>query len=182
MSNFNDKLQILLKTDSRFIDQEWDLLRNEVIDKAFKIDEKLIELLIGDDEVKSKFFCEIKGHWVFNINTFVDFIQDKNFLNDSYTKYKNKIWLTIDGKFLKERNEVSLVRPYKDCILEWWQDKEDQKRKEIFFNEILAQDEIDRLLDSKVLTSWKKYNKDGEQKVESFTRDENGTIKDNLRV
>jgi len=67
------------------------LLRNEVIDKAFKIDEKLIELLIGDDEVKSKFFCEIKGHWVFNINTFVDFIQDKNFLNDSYTKYKNKI-------------------------------------------------------------------------------------------
>lgn len=182
MSNFNDKLQTLLKTDSRFVDQEWDLLRNEVIDKAFKIDEKLIELLIGDDEIKSKFFCEIKGHWVFNINTFVDFIQDKNFLNDSYTKYKNKIWLNIGWKFLSERKELELVRPYKDSILEWWQDKWDQKRKEIFFNETLAQDEIDRLLDPKVLTSWKKYTKDWEQKVESFTRDENGTIKDNLII
>ena len=182
MSNFNDKLQTLLKTDARFLDQEWDLLRNEVIDKAFKIDEKLIELLISDNEVKSKFFCEIKGHWVFNINTFVDFIQDKNFLNDSYTKYKNKIWLNIGWRFLNERKEVALVRPYKDCILEWWQSKEDQKRKEIFFNEILAQDEIDMLLDPKVLTNWKKYNKDWEKKVDWFTRDENGTIKDNLII
>ena len=182
MSNFNDKLQTLLKTDSRFLDQEWDLIRNEIINKAFKIDEKLIELLISDDEIKSKFFNEIKGHRVFNINTFVDFIQDKNFLDDSYTKYKNKIWLNIWGKFLRERDEVSLVRPYKDCILEWGQSKEDQKRKEIFFNEILAQDEIDRLLDPKVLTNFKKYTKDWEKKVEGFTRDENGTIKDNLII
>lgn len=182
MSNFNDKLQTLLKTDSRFVDQEWDLLRNEVIDKAFKIDEKLIELLISDDEIKSKFFCEIKGHWVFNINTFVDFIQDKNFLNDSYTKYKNKIWLNIGWKFLSERKEISLVRPYKDCILEWWQNKEDQKRKEIFFNETLAQDEIDRLLDPKVLTNWEKYTKSWEQKVKEFSRDDNWNIKDNLII
>lgn len=182
MWNFNDKLQNLLKTDPRFLDQEWNLIRNEIIDKAFKIDEKLIELLITDDEIKTKFFCEIKGHRVFNINTFVDFVQDKNFLNDSYTKYKNKIWLNIGGKFLRERNEVSLVRPYKDCILEWGQSKEDQKRKEIFFNEILAQDEIDRLLDPKVLTNFKKYSKDWEKKVEWFTRDENGTIKDNLII
>lgn len=182
MWNFNDKLQNLLKTDPRFLDQEWNLIRNEIIDKAFRIDERLIELLITDDEIKTKFFCEIKGHRVFNINTFVDFVQDKNFLNDSYTKYKNKIWLNIGGKFLRERNEVSLVRPYKDCILEWGQSKEDQKRKEIFFNEILAQDEIDRLLDPKVLTNFKKYTKDWEKKVESFTRDENGTIKDNLII
>lgn len=182
MSNFNDKLQTLLKTDSRFVDQEWELIRNEIINQAFKIDAKLIELLISDDEIKSKFFNEIKGHRVFNINKFVDFIQDKNFLDDSYTKYKNKIWLNIWGKFLRERDEASLVRPYKDCILEWGQSKEDQKRKEIFFNEILAQDEIDRLLDPKVLTNFKKYTKDWEKKVESFTRDENGTIKDNLII
>ena len=182
MSNFNDKLQTLLKTDPRFVDQEWELIRNEIINQAFKIDTKLIELLISDDEIKSKFFDEIKGHRVFNINKFVDFIQDKNFLDDSYTKYKNKIWLNIWGKFLRERDEVSLVRPYKDCILEWGQSKEDQKRKEIFFNEILAQDEIDRLLDPKVLTNFKKYTKDWEKKVESFTRDENGTISDNLII
>lgn len=182
MSNFNEKLQTLLKTDSRFVDQEWDLLKNEIIDKAFKIDEKLIELLITDTEAESKFFSEIKNHWVFNINKFVDFIQDKDFLNDSYTKYKNKIWLNIDGKFLNERKEVSLVRPYRDCVLEGWQSKEDQKRKEIFFNEVLAQDEIDRLFDPKVLTNWKKYTKEGELKIETFTRDEEWTIKDNLII
>lgn len=125
MPNFNEKLQTLLRTDTRFVDQEWDVLRNEIIDKAFKIDEWLIGLLINNPEIKAKFFTEIKGHWVFNINTFVDFIQDKNFLNDSYTKYKNKVWLNIAGRFLNERKEVSLVRPYKDCILEGGQSRED---------------------------------------------------------
>jgi len=182
MPNFNDKLQTLLKTDTRFVDQEGDLLRNEVIDKAFKIDEKLMGLLIADEETKSKFFSEIKKCRVFNINKFVDYIQDKNFLNDSYTKYKNKIWLNVGNRFLKERNEVSLVRPYKDCILEWGQNKKDQKRKEIFFNEILAQDEIDRLLDPKILTNWKRYSKEGEKPIKEISRYTDGTIKENLII
>jgi adenine-specific DNA-methyltransferase len=90
--------------------------------------------------------------------------------------------LTIDGKFLRERGEVSLVWPYKDCVLEGGQTKEEEKRKEIFFNEILAQDEIDRLFDPKVLTNWKRYTVDGEQEVTEINRDENGTIRDNLII
>jgi adenine-specific DNA-methyltransferase len=42
---------------------------------------------------------------------------NKEFLPDSYTSYKNKIGLTIDGKTLDERKEVSLVWAYKDCVL-----------------------------------------------------------------
>jgi adenine-specific DNA-methyltransferase len=60
--------------------------------------------------------------------------------------------------------------------------KEDQKRNEIFFNEILAKDEIDRLFDPKVLTNFKKFTAKGEEKVEDFNRDEKGTIKDNLII
>jgi len=77
---------------------------------------------------------------------------------------------------------VSLVWPYKDCILEGGQTKEEEKRKEIFFNEILAQDEINRLFDPKVLTNFKRYTPDGEEKVTEIKRDENGTIKENLII
>ena len=74
----------------------------------------LIKLLLTDEEVESKFFEEVNGRWIFNNNTFVDYINDKNFLSDSYTQFRNKIRLTIDNKFLRERDEVALVWPYKD--------------------------------------------------------------------
>ncbi len=182
MNNFNQKLETLLKKDLRFVDQDGDLLKSEVIDKAWKVDIKLIELLLSNKEVKAKFFSEIKGHWIFNVAFFVDYVQDKNFLNDSYTKFKNKIGLTIDGKYLNQRNEVALAWPYKDCVLEGGMSDEESKKDEIFFNEILAQDEIDRLLDPKVLTNFKRYTQEGEQPVKEIKKDENGNIKDNLII
>lgn len=180
--SFNEKLIELLKTDSQFVDDEGELVKAAVIDRAWKIDRDLVKLLLGKPEIKDKFFDEIGGHWIFNINTFIEYIADKNFLANSYTRFRNKIGLNIDGKFLRERGEVSLVWPYKDCVLEGGQTKEEEKRKEIFFNEILAQDEIDRLFDPKVLTNWKRYTVDGEQKVDKIKRDENGTIRENLII
>jgi adenine-specific DNA-methyltransferase len=55
--------------------------------------------------------------------------------------------------------------------LEGGQSKEEQKREEIFFNEILAQDEITQLFEPKVLTNAKVYDKEGEHAFKSFTRD-----------
>jgi adenine-specific DNA-methyltransferase len=182
MTNFNQKLSDILKKDLRFIDQDGDLLKSEVIDKAWKVDPKLIELLLEDKEVKQKFFSEVKEHWVFNVAQFVEFVQDKNFLNDSYTKFKNKIGLMIDGKYLNQRGEVALAWPYKDCVLEGGMSDEESGKDEIFFNEVLAQDEIDRLLDAKVLTNGKWFSKNGEEKFDGFTRDEGGLIKDNLII
>ena len=180
--SFNEKLIEVLKTDSRFIDDEGELIKAAVIDRAWKIDHDLVRLLLGKPEIKKKFFDEIEKHWIFNINTFIEFISDKNFLANSYTRFRQNIRLTIGEKTLQERGEVSLVWPYKDCVLEGGQTKEEEKRKEIFFNEILAQDEIDRLFDPKVLTNWKRYTVDGEQKVTEIKRDENGTIKENLII
>ena len=138
--------------------------------------------MLSDPEIKSTFFDEIDGHWVFNHNTFIDYITAKNFLANSYTQFRNKIGLNIDGKFLRERGEVSLVWPYKDCVLEGGQRKEEEKRKEIFFNEILAQDEINRMFDPKVLTNWKRHTAAGEQDVTDIQRDDNGTIRENLII
>jgi len=184
--DFYSKLETLLKTDPRFLSQELEqkgeLLKNNVIDCAYKADKKLVELLLSDSEVKNKFFSKIKDALVFNINDFIAYIQDKKFLADSYTKYRNKIGLTIDGKFLNERREVALVWPFKDCVLEGGMTKDDEKRKEIFFNEILAQDEIDKLLAPKVLTNWKRYTPKGTEKVKELKRDENGVIRENMII
>ena len=180
--NFNEKLIALLKTNPAFVDESDELLPAAVKDHAWQLDHNLIKLLLSDPEIKSTFFDEIDGHWVFNHNTFIDYITAKNFLANSYTQFRNKIGLNIDGKFLRERGEVSLVWPYKDCVLEGGQTKEEEKRKEIFFNEILAQDEINRMFDPKVLTNWKRHTTAGEQDVTDIQRDDNGTIRENLII
>jgi len=178
--SFNTKLINLLKTDHNFVDDEGELLIAAVQDRAWKIDHDLVKLLLSDKEIKAKFFDEIEKHWVFNINTFLEYISQKNFLDNSYTRFRNRIGLTIGGKYLRERGEVALVWAYKDTVLEGGQTKEEEKRKEIFFNEVLAQDEINRLLDPKVLTNFTRYTAKGKQPVKDFKRDENGVIRENL--
>ncbi|MDE0635304.1 MAG: site-specific DNA-methyltransferase [Candidatus Poribacteria bacterium] len=126
--NFNEKLIALLKTDPDFVDESDELLPAAVKDHAWQLDHNLIKLLLSDPEIKTTFFDEIDGHWVFNHNTFIDYITAKNFLANSYTQFRNKIGLNIDGKYLRERGEVSLVWPYKDCVLEGGQIKEEEKR------------------------------------------------------
>ena len=180
--NLSNKLIDLLKTDARFVDDYGELITAAVTDRAQQIDHDLVRLLLNDADLKAKFFDEVDGHWVFNFNTFIDYVSDKNFLDNSHTRFRNRIGLNIDGKFVRERGEVSLVWPYKDCVLEGGQTKDEEKRKEIFFNEILAQDEIDRLFAPKVLTGWKRYTVNGEQAVTDLDQDEDGSIRENLIV
>ncbi len=180
--SFSAKLIALLKSDARFVDDEGELLIAAVQDRAWKIDHDLVKLLLADKELKAKFFDEIAGHWVFNFNTFIEYISQKNFLDNSYTRFRNRIGLTVGDKYLRERGEVSLAWPYKDCVLEGGQTKEEEKRKEIFFNEVLAQDEINRLLDPKVLTNFTRYTAKGKERVTNFKRDENGVIRENLII
>src|SRR5690554_5574972 len=182
-------LESQLKKEPNYVTDNGELKKWVVINKAQNFDEELIELLLANEELKTRFFKEIAGVTVFNQNLFIQFLEQKNYLNDSYTQYKNKVGLTINGKYLKQRNEVSLVWPFKDCILEGGQSREEDKREEIFFNEILAQDEITQLLDPKVLTNAKRFDTSGEHSLPfgegqggAFNRNEEGTITDNLII
>lgn len=179
---FEQRLKGILKKNEKFLDKEGDLIKSVIINSATKIDKELISLLIKDKEIKDVFFEKIEDLWIFNINKFIDYIQDKNVFSNSVTKFEAQIGLNIDNKFLGERGEIALVWPFKDCVLEGGMTKEDQDRDEIFFNEVLAKDEIDRLEEPKVLTNFKKYTAKGEEKIKDFTRDENGIIKDNLII
>ncbi|MCX7875066.1 MAG: site-specific DNA-methyltransferase [Melioribacteraceae bacterium] len=166
-----ETLEQHLKKEPNYVSDNGELKKWVVIDKARNFDEELIDLLLQNETLKEKFFVKVKDVLVFKQNLFIEFLELKNYLNDSYTKYKNKIGLTIDGKYLNQRNEVALVWPFKDCILEGGQSREEDKRKEIFFNEILAQDEITQLLEPKVLTNAKRIDKDGEHPFDGFRRD-----------
>jgi len=175
-------LEQQLNKEPNFVTDNGELKKWVVLNKAQNFDEELIGLLLDNADLKDKFFVNVKGTLVFNQNLFVQFLEQKNYLNDSYTQFKNKVGLTIDGKYLKQRNEVALVWPFKDCILEGGQSREEDKREEIFFNEILAQDEITQLLEPKVLTNAKRIDKAGEKPLDQFNRNENRTITDNLII
>ncbi len=183
-------LEKQLKKEPNYVTDNGELKKWVVINKAHSYDEELIGLLLDNEELKAKFFMEVKAPsasgtelvCVFKQALFVQFLEQKNYLNDSYTAYKNKVGLNIDGKYLKQRNEIALVWPFKDCVLEGGQSREEDKREEIFFNETLAQDEITQLLEAKVLTNATRYTVEGEKPLDTFKRNENGTITDNLII
>ena len=177
-----ETLENQLKKEPNYVTDCGELKKWVVVSKAQNCDVELISLLLEEATLKERFFFEVKNVLVFNQNLFIQFLEQKNYLNDSYTAYKNKVGLNIDGKYLKQRNEVSLVWPFKDCILEGGQSREEDKREEIFFNETLAQDEITQLLEPKVLTNAKRYNAKGEKSLEKLNRNKQGVITDNLVI
>jgi len=178
MQNLYNDLEKLLKQDERLF-AEGKILKNKVSELAIKLDAGLIELLFKNKQAKAHFFIEVTGKFVFNQDKFLKFINNKEFLPDSFTAFKNHIGLAEGDDYLKDSGKVVLAWPYKDCVLEGGQDKEDVKRNEIFYNETLAPDEIDRLFEPKVLTNFKKIDKTGEHKDEQITEQDNLIIKGN---
>ena len=158
--------------------------KNKLSEFARKYDAKLLNVLMKEEKIKNHFFVEIEeGVLVFKKDVFLQFLNNKEFLPDSFTAYKTKIGLgSKNGNLLSESRDIVLNFPYKDCILEGGQTKEDAKRDEIFFNETLAPTEITRLLDDKVFTNFKRYDKDGEHEVKEIKEDDNFIIKGNNLV
>lgn len=176
------KLEKLLQQPEFLVEGE--LNKNKLAELARKYDTKLLELLMSDEEVKNHFFSNVQdGVLVFKKDVFLQFLNNKEFLPDSFTAYKSKIGLATEiGQYLSENNNVVLNFPYKDCVLEGGQTKEDSKRHEVFFNETLAPTEITRLLDNKVLTNFKRYDKDGVHEVSELNKEDNFIIKGNNMI
>lgn len=178
MQNLLNDLVALLAKDPRLV-SEGKLLKNKVVEMALSMDGTLLEALMKEPGIKRHFFVHVGGAWVFDKIKFQRFVTNKQFLADSYTAFKNKIGLAVDSDYLADTREVTLVWPYKDCVLEGGQSKEDAKRSEVFWNETLAPDEIDRLLSPKVLLDFQRYDKDGKHKVDSLSLADSFLIKGN---
>ena len=170
--------QLLAQNDTFMV--EGVLNKNKLTELARQYNPELLNLLMSDGKISNHFFSKLEtGMLVFKKDVFLQFLNNKEFLPDSFTAYKTKIGLATENKYISENQEVVLNFPYKDCILEGGQTKDDAKRQEVFFNETLAPTEINRLLDDKVLTNFKRYDKDGEHEVEELADTDNLIIKGN---
>lgn len=180
MTNFYETVLTVLKSDERFIAEDGTFLRNAVYEAAMKMDAQLIRLLLANDETRTRFFTDIDGVKVFDKSGFAWVINNRQFLPDSYTRFKNKIGLADEtGALISASGKVELVFPYKDCVLEGGQTKEEQKRSEIFYNETLAPDEVDRLLFPKALVSATRFTAQGKEDIVEFTDVDNLIINGN---
>ncbi len=172
MGNLFDKVQAILKKDSRFLSEDGEILRNAVYNATMKMDADLIKALYNDIETRDRFFTDVEGIAVFDKVGFSWLINNKEFLPSSYTRYKNKIGLVNEKEeYISSSKNVELVFPYKDCVLEGGQTKDEKKREEIFWNKILAPNDVDRLLCPKVMVNASRFDAEEEKTVNEFSDD-----------
>ena len=173
-----------------FVDENKTLKINIIKDYAERGDVKLLEPLLKNRRTKRAFFKPVLDSFVFNSVQFKEFLEYSSACN-SYSKYLGqKIGLYMGDSSLLDRNEVVLNFPFKDCVLEGGQRKEDgldtyyeyndkkgeyekkqSKRREVFYNEVLAQDEIDSLFSPKAFCNTKRYEKGKSEKCTKLNRD-----------
>lgn len=178
MEKLLDELKGALKKDERFFADDT-LLKNKAIERALDNDKQLLELLVSNERLREHFFTEAGEHLVFDEEKFVQFVSNKQFLPNSYTAFKNKVGLKQNNEYLQEKEEIELAWPYKDCVLEGGQTKEDEDRDEKFWNKTLAPDQVDKLLDPKVLTNFKRFSQDEKKQVEDIKESDNLFLRGN---
>ena len=176
--NLNNTLEEILKKDKKYVTEDGKILKAKVYEDTMNMDSNLIRLLANNERIKKSFFTNIDGILVFDKQKFAWFIDSKDFLPDSYTSFKNKIGLIDRNRnYISSNNDVVLAFPFKDCFLEGGQVKDEQKRKEIMYNELIASENIRRMLSPKVFTNAKRYTKDGIEENITLKKDDNLIIK-----
>ncbi len=173
------QLTTLLQQEQAFVSEDGKLLKNKIIEAALQLQPSFLKSLLSNPSIKKHFFQQVEEIVVFDKIKFQQFINNKAFLPDSYTAFKNKIGLTSDDNFISSSKEIVLTWPYKDAILEGGQTKEDSKKNETFLHEIIDADTIDRLFHPKVFTRFKKFDANGTQTPETLTDKDNFIIRGN---
>ncbi|KPH73851.1 MULTISPECIES: site-specific DNA-methyltransferase [Bacillaceae] len=183
-TKINDAIRQALQQfgEKYFIEEA--LNKNKVIQDLDNYDRDLLEAFISNETLKSNFTINVAGNIVMQTNKLIELFEADEYWQDSYTKYSKKIGLTAGGKFIDESTDVVLDFPYKDTVLKASMSKEDTDKDDLrpdepFLNEVIAKEEIDVLLDNKILVNAKKYDKSGEHEVDSFSDEDNLIIKGN---
>lgn len=118
MKNIYQILQELLQKNSNYVSNEQKILKTKIIDDAINMNINLLELLLSNDKIKSEFFIPVGKTLVFDKQKFIWFLESKEFLPDSFTKYKNSIGLyDLNMNSIKKNNDVVLNFPFKDCLI-----------------------------------------------------------------
>ncbi|HEK3117442.1 site-specific DNA-methyltransferase [Proteus mirabilis] len=157
-----------------------ELHRTRVADAISRKQPDVIKALVANEKIKSVYGTDIDGIFIFDFDRLCSLLKYKEYWANSFTRYRNKVGLTSEGKYLDYSSDVVLDFPFKDCVLEGGMTKEDQGKDEIYYNEIIARDEIDALFSPKAFTNAERYTKEGiEENITNFSNEDNLIIKGN---
>ncbi|TPH73925.1 site-specific DNA-methyltransferase [Helicobacter pylori] len=135
-------------------------------------DEKLLIFMLEHEnanDYKNAFFKMIANTLVFNEKALLECLEIKE-LENSFTRFENKIGLYSQGGLIKSSESVVLNFPFKDNVLLGNAKDNSTKSKELFYHEILHKKEIDTLLNKKALCHFEMH---GEGDLESALKDRN---------
>ncbi|GHS14888.1 hypothetical protein VN1286_09980 [Helicobacter pylori] len=134
-------------------------------------DEKLLTFMLEDknaNDYKNAFFKTIANSLVFNQKALLECLTKE--LENSFTRFENKIGLYSQGCPIKSSELVVLNFPFKDNVLLGNAKDNSTKSKEFFYHEVLHKKEIDTLLKKKALCRFEMH---GEGDLESALQDKN---------
>ncbi len=134
-------------------------------------DEELLTFMLEDknaNDYKNAFFKTIANSLVFNQKALLECLTKE--LENSFTRFENKIGLYSQGRPIKPSELVVLNFPFKDNVLLGNAKDNSTKSKELFYHEILHKKEIDTLLKKKVLCNFEMH---GEGDLENALQDKN---------
>lgn len=156
-----DELKKVLKSfgNKYFVGDE--LNRSMISENLRSYDETLLSKLITIDFINKNYIKEVAGQKIFQIDQLEETILYDDYWDTSYTRYENHVGLTSNGKCIENYQDVVLDFPFKDGILTANMSKEDIKNSydDAFLNEVIEKDEIDCLLDNKILNNVKRYGR-----------------------
>ncbi|MEK1350123.1 site-specific DNA-methyltransferase [Limosilactobacillus fermentum] len=156
---------ILKDFGNTYFSDKGTLKRNKVIEDLDAYTPMLMKALLANqlihDTYTESIVIDDKSVDIFKLNQFIEMFTYKEYWQDSYTKFENKIGLTAGGKFIDETADVVLDFPFKDTVLKAGMTKEDQKdADEPFLHETIAKAEIDQLLEPKIFVNATKYDQE----------------------
>ena len=166
---------VLASFGNKYIDDQGGLKRNKVIEDLNNYNKDLMSALLDNNQIHNQYTEKVADVEVFKLNQFVDVFEYKEFWQDSFTEYTNRIGLTSNDKFISDSTDVVLDFPYKDTVLKAGMSKEDVDKtvgaNEPFLNEVLAHSEISELFEPKVLINAKRHDKNGALDAVDFNND-----------
>lgn len=102
------ELERLLAQNDTFM-VEGVLNKNKLAEFARQYNPELLNILMSNTKISKYFFSILdSGVLVFKKDVFLQFLNNKEFLPDSFTAYKTKIGLATGDKYLSENQEVVL--------------------------------------------------------------------------
>lgn len=158
------------------------LKKDAIITDLDNYEVNLVKQLLENQILKDAFTENIANTTILKINDIIQVLETDEYWSNSYTRYSNKIGLTTNNRYLDEVTDVVLDFPYKDTVLKAGMSKEDVSKEdaqEPFLNAIVAREEIDVLLDSKIFKNAKKYGENGSSDVSEIKDTDNLIIKGN---